>query len=234
MVLGWCPFRILSDDPPGNQDSCHQPTLFYLSGKCLKISSETACLILTKLWCYMVLKWSYFRIISDFPARQPRWSPSADIILTEDPMGKMFKILHFWNCLASWEQTSVEWSFGGYFSQLYLMTPPLIQDGHHQPTLFLYRTLYIGKMFKNVLFWNFMDNWETIWCNGSYNYVWWPRFPNKIADISWHSFLRWGCIGNMFWKTPLKSLSLIEWSMTPIAQARWHHSFDIGLYEKKR
>jgi hypothetical protein len=41
----------------------------------------------------MVLKWSTFKIISSDPNLHPRWPPSADIVLTSDPMGNMFKNL---------------------------------------------------------------------------------------------------------------------------------------------
>jgi hypothetical protein len=41
----------------------------------------------------MVLKWSTFKIISSDPDLHPRWPPSADIVLTKDPMGNMFKNL---------------------------------------------------------------------------------------------------------------------------------------------
>jgi hypothetical protein len=34
-----------------------------------------------------------FKIISSDPDLHPRWPPSADIVLTQDPMGNMFKNL---------------------------------------------------------------------------------------------------------------------------------------------
>jgi hypothetical protein len=39
----------------------------------------------------MALRWSAFKIMSCDPDLHPRWSPSADIVLTWNPMGKMFK-----------------------------------------------------------------------------------------------------------------------------------------------
>jgi hypothetical protein len=38
-------------------------------------------------------KWSTFKIISSDSNLHPRWPPSADIVLTNDPMGNMFKNL---------------------------------------------------------------------------------------------------------------------------------------------
>jgi hypothetical protein len=40
---------------------------------------------------WMVLKWSIFKIVSGDPDFHPRWPPSADIVLIQDPMGKFFK-----------------------------------------------------------------------------------------------------------------------------------------------
>ena len=37
---------------------------------------------------WMVLKWPICKIVSDDPDLHPRRPPSADIVLTQDPMGK--------------------------------------------------------------------------------------------------------------------------------------------------
>jgi hypothetical protein len=39
---------------------------------------------------WMVLKWSIFKIVSSDPDLHPRWPPSADIVLTLDPMRKKY------------------------------------------------------------------------------------------------------------------------------------------------
>ena len=41
----------------------------------------------------MILRWSTVEIMSYDPDLYPRWPPSADIVLTKDPMGNMFKNL---------------------------------------------------------------------------------------------------------------------------------------------
>ena len=41
----------------------------------------------------MVLGWSPFRIVSVGPEVHPRWLPSAEIVLTQYPMGKTMKNL---------------------------------------------------------------------------------------------------------------------------------------------
>ena len=46
----------------------------------------------------------------------------------------IIKNLLVWNCLASWDQTLMEWSLGGPFSELCPMTPPVNQDSRYQPT----------------------------------------------------------------------------------------------------
>jgi hypothetical protein len=51
----------------------------------------------------MVLRWSTFKIMSCDPNLHPRWQPSANIVLTKDPMGKLFKSLLFWaSSYVSW------------------------------------------------------------------------------------------------------------------------------------
>ena len=41
----------------------------------------------------MVLRWSTTKIVFSEPDLGPKWPPSADIVLTWDPMGKLFKNL---------------------------------------------------------------------------------------------------------------------------------------------
>jgi hypothetical protein len=43
----------------------------------------------------MVLRWSTFKIVFSDPDLGSKWPPSADIVLTKDPMGKLFKSLLF-------------------------------------------------------------------------------------------------------------------------------------------
>ena len=74
---------------------------------------------------------SPFRILFDDPNVHPRWPPSVDIVLTWDPVGKMFENLLHLNCLANWDQTGGIWSFCGPLSELWPMTPTCIQDSHH-------------------------------------------------------------------------------------------------------
>jgi hypothetical protein len=41
----------------------------------------------------MVLRWSTSKIVFSDPDLGSKWPPSADIVLTKDPMGKLFKNL---------------------------------------------------------------------------------------------------------------------------------------------
>ena len=41
----------------------------------------------------MVLRWSTSKIVFSDPDLGPKWPPSSDIVLTQDPMGKLFKSL---------------------------------------------------------------------------------------------------------------------------------------------
>jgi hypothetical protein len=43
----------------------------------------------------MVLRWSTSKIVFSDPDLGSKWLPSADIVLTWDPMGKLFKSLLF-------------------------------------------------------------------------------------------------------------------------------------------
>jgi hypothetical protein len=70
------------------------------------------------------LRGNFFKIMSCDPDLHPRWPPSADIVLTWGPMGKMFSLKQTWH----------EWSLGGQLSKLCPVTPTFIQDGRHQQT----------------------------------------------------------------------------------------------------
>jgi hypothetical protein len=52
---------------------------------------------------WMVLKWSTSKITSSDPDLHAKWLPSANIVLTWDRMGNMFKILHLWNEYANFQ-----------------------------------------------------------------------------------------------------------------------------------
>ena len=39
----------------------------------------------------MVLRWSTSKIVFSDPDLDPKWLPSAGLVLTYDPMGKLFK-----------------------------------------------------------------------------------------------------------------------------------------------
>jgi hypothetical protein len=83
---------------------------------------------------WMVLRWLTFKIMSCDPDLHPRWPPSADIVLTLDPKGNMFKNLLLWNQLANLKQTWHGWSLSGQFSKLCPVTLTSIQNGRLQRT----------------------------------------------------------------------------------------------------
>ena len=61
---------------------------------------------------------------------------TAELSLTLDPVGNSLKNLLVSNYLFNLNQTLLKWSLVGPLSELYLMTPPVNQDGRHSRTLF--------------------------------------------------------------------------------------------------
>ena len=85
MVLGWSPFRIVSVGPNPSKMAATSGQSFNIGpyGKNNEKSSRLKLLgQLGPNFDGMVLGLSPFRIVSVGPDVHPRWSPSADIVLT--------------------------------------------------------------------------------------------------------------------------------------------------------
>ena len=89
MVLGWSPFRIVSDDPAHQSRWPPWLKIENSAKKSFKVFfSETAWQIETKPW--LKGPWMFpFRIVSDDPTHQPRWPPWLKI---ENSAKKSLKI----------------------------------------------------------------------------------------------------------------------------------------------
>ena len=83
----------------------------------------------------LVLRWSSFRI---YPMTPPptKMAATAELSLTLDPMGNSLKILLVWKYLLNCNKTLLKLSLNGLLSELYPLTPPAKQDGHHGRTKF--------------------------------------------------------------------------------------------------
>ena len=124
IVLGWSPFRIVSDNPP--------PTKMAAVTKNRKFGNKSPknyliwnCWV---NWAQTMVEWS-----SDGPLCVRRSRPQTKIaaVTKNRKIGKKsLKNYLFWNYCANWAQAMVEWSFGGHLSELCQKTPAANQDGH--------------------------------------------------------------------------------------------------------
>ena len=86
------------------------------------------------------------------PAGSDQDGCTADLSLTQDPMGNSHKNHLVWNQLLNWNQTLIRQSLDGPLPKLCLMVPPSDQDGC---TAILSLTLDpMGNSHKNRLVWN--------------------------------------------------------------------------------
>ena len=58
-----------------------------------------------------------------------KMAPTAELSLTQEPMGNSHKNLLVWNQLLNWNQTLIKYSLNGPFPKLRLVVPPSDQDG---------------------------------------------------------------------------------------------------------
>ena len=81
-----------------------------------------------------------------------KMAPTAELSLTQDPMGNSHYNLLVWNQLLNWNQTLIKQSLNGPFPKLRLVVPPSDQDGC---TAVLSLTQDpMGNSHKNHLVWN--------------------------------------------------------------------------------
>ena len=81
-----------------------------------------------------------------------KMAPTAELSLTQEPMGNSLKNLLLWNQLLNWNQTLIKQSLNGPFPKLRLVVPPSDQDGY---TAVLSLTQDpMGNSHKNHLVWN--------------------------------------------------------------------------------
>ena len=115
----------------------------------------------------MVLRWSPFRIVFDDPACQPRQPTSTDIVLTYDPIRKMFK---------KSSPLKLHGLLGPNFDRIVLTLPPFriaSDDPTHQPKQ---RTSTdIGPYGKNVLKISSENAWP-IRIKLFWKVLWWSPF----------------------------------------------------------
>ena len=124
MVLGWSPFRIVSDNPPCQPRWLPLLKIENLAKNHLKIIfSETAGPIGPKLW------WNGLQmVLVESCVRWPRPPTKTAAVTKSRKFGKKsLKNYLLWNYWANWAQTLVEWSLGGHLSELCPTTPS------HQP-----------------------------------------------------------------------------------------------------
>ena len=81
-----------------------------------------------------------------------KMAPTAELSLTQEPMGNSHNNLLVWNQLLNWNQILIKQSLNGPFPKLYLVVPPSDQDGC---TAVLSLTQDpMGNSHKNHLVWN--------------------------------------------------------------------------------
>ena len=64
-----------------------------------------------------------------------KMAPTAELSLTQYPMGNSHKHLLVWNQLLNWNQTLIRYSLDGPLPKLCLVVLPSDQDGHHSAVL---------------------------------------------------------------------------------------------------
>ena len=128
MVLGWSPFRIVSDNRTRQPKWLPLLKIENSAKDHLKIIfSETARPIGPKLW------WNGLQmVLFEKCVRRPR-PPTKIAAVTKNRKydKKSLKNYLLWNYWANWAQTMMEWSLGGHLSELCPTTPAANQDGHH-------------------------------------------------------------------------------------------------------
>ena len=85
-------------------------------------------------------------------ALRPRWAPTAELSLTQDPLGNSHKNLLILNQLLNWNQTLIKQSLDGPRPKLCLVVPPSDQDGCTAELSLTQDPM--GNSHKNHLIWN--------------------------------------------------------------------------------
>ena len=81
-----------------------------------------------------------------------KMDPTAELSLTQDPMGNSHKNILVWNQLLNWTQTLITQSLDGPLPKLCLVVPPTDQDGCTAELRLKQDPM--GKSHKNHLVWN--------------------------------------------------------------------------------
>ena len=81
-----------------------------------------------------------------------KMAPTAELSLTQEPMGNSHKNLLIWNQLLNWNQTLIKQSLNGPFPKLRLEVPPSDQDGCTAELNLTQDPM--GNSHKNHLVWN--------------------------------------------------------------------------------
>jgi hypothetical protein len=91
-------------------------------------------------------------------------APTAELSLTQYPMGNSHKHLLVWNQLLNWNQTLIRYSLDGPLPKLCLVVLPSDQDGHHSAVVHAH---FLKDMRKNVVL-NLFGKENLIKLNESY------------------------------------------------------------------
>ncbi len=81
-----------------------------------------------------------------------KMAPTAELSLTQNPMGNSHKNLFLWNQLLNWNQTLIKQSLDGPLLKLCLVVPPSDEDGCTAELSLTQDP--IGNSHKNHLVWN--------------------------------------------------------------------------------
>ena len=81
-----------------------------------------------------------------------KMAPTAELSLTQDPMGNSHKHILVWNQLFNWNQTLITQSLDGPLPKLCLVVPPTDQDGCTAELSL--RQDPMGNSHKNHFVWN--------------------------------------------------------------------------------